>query len=138
MASIRLRGISFRLAASFGLVLVLLVAVAGLSVVQLRRLQQQADDLVSQHIGVLDLIGRMQQNVGERSVLLRDLVLNDNLTAQRALGQRLRANGEQHAGLAKRLDALAEGEGGGNADHDRAPTRSRCSPPSPARGGGLG
>jgi methyl-accepting chemotaxis protein len=118
MASIRLRGISFRLAASFGLVLVLLLAIAGLSVLQLQRLQRQADELVSQHIGVLDLIGRMQQNVGERSVLLRDLVLNDNLSAQRALTQRLRANGEQHAGLARRLDALAQGEGGGNGTRE--------------------
>jgi methyl-accepting chemotaxis protein-1 (serine sensor receptor) len=112
----RTRGISLRLALSFALVLFLLVAIAALSVVQLRVLQGQAEELVAQHIATLDALGRMQENAGERSVLLRDLVLNDSLKAQREVTQKLKANGEQHAELARRFGALAQTGSGSTRD----------------------
>ena len=74
-SAIRGRGIALRLAFGFGAVLVLLLAIAAIGIVQLQRLQRQADDLVNQHIRMLDALGRMQESGSERALLLRDLVL---------------------------------------------------------------
>jgi methyl-accepting chemotaxis protein len=107
MNPLRARGISLRLALSFGLILVMVVAGSALSAVQLHALQQQADALVAQHIAILDALGRMQESAGERSVLLRDLVLNDNLKVQREVAARLAANSKLHAELEHRFAELA-------------------------------
>ena len=115
MANPRARGVSLRLALGFGLVLLLLCSVSAASLVQLRRLQRQADELVTEHIAILDALGRMQENTAERSVLLRDLVLNDSLQAQKQVLQRLRANGEAQAAVVTRFADLADSGGRGDA-----------------------
>src|SRR4051812_9656586 len=115
MTVFRSRGISLRLTLGFGLVLLMLLAIAGGSLAQLRRLQQQADDLVVQHMGMLDALGRMQANAGERSVLLRDLVLNDSLKAQKEVTARLKANAAAQAQLSGRFADLADSSSVGSA-----------------------
>ena len=108
MAFLRNRGIALRLAAGFGVVLALMMAISAASLLQLRTLQQQADALVSQHIAMLDVLGRMQAGTAERSVLLRDLVLNDSLKVQREVTARLRINAENQAEISGRFSDFAD------------------------------
>lgn len=114
MKLLRSRGIALRLVAGFGLVLVLLLAVATVSLLQLQGMQEQADQLVVQNIGMLDALGRMQETASERSLLLRDLVLNDSLKAQKEVTQKLKANNKVLAETSSRLadvaDSFAVGE----------------------------
>jgi methyl-accepting chemotaxis protein len=106
-SAIRRRGIALRLALGFGTVLVLLLAVAAIGVVQLERLQRQADELVNQHIGMLDALGRMQESGSQRALLLRDLVLGYTMDERGAVERRLQVNGVVHAELSKRLADVA-------------------------------
>jgi methyl-accepting chemotaxis protein len=112
---LRARGIALRLAVSFGVVLLLLLAVAGMGVLQLQRLQHQADELVSRHIGLLDALGRMQQTGSERAVLLRDLVLSATSDGRTAVDRQLQANGQAHGQASKELADLADASGMGSA-----------------------
>ena len=100
-------GIGTRLWLGFGLVLALLIAVSVFSLDRLRALQQQADKLVTQHIGTLDTVGQMQESAAQRSLLLRDLVLNDSLKVQREVARKLQANGKSHLEITSRFAALA-------------------------------
>jgi methyl-accepting chemotaxis protein len=114
-SAFRARGIALRLAASFGVVLLLLLGVASMGLVQLQRLQQQSDRLVSGHIGLLDALGRMQETGAERAVLLRDLVLGATAEARGAVDQKLRTNGEAHSQASGQLANLADASGMGGA-----------------------
>jgi methyl-accepting chemotaxis protein len=111
MNPIRSRGISLRLAGGFAAVLLLMVAIAVLSLLQLQALQRQTDQLMSGHIATLDALGRMQANAGERSLLLRDLVLDDSLKVQKDVHDRLQANGSAKAQIAARFADLADAAG---------------------------
>ncbi|HEX2545612.1 MAG TPA: methyl-accepting chemotaxis protein [Ramlibacter sp.] len=108
MALFRSRGISLRLASAFALVLAMMVALAALSSVQLLRLQRHADELVARHVTVLGVLGQMQENAGERSVLLRDLVLDETVAGQDAVKQKLAANSNVLAEVKGRFSELAD------------------------------
>ncbi|HEY0825383.1 MAG TPA: MCP four helix bundle domain-containing protein, partial [Ramlibacter sp.] len=108
-SAIRRHGIALRLALGFGAVLVLLLAVAALGVAQLERLQRQADELVTQHIAMLDALGRMQESGSARALLLRDLVLGYTVDERAAVERRLQVNGVAHAEVANRLADVADG-----------------------------
>ena len=112
------RSVSMRLWLGFGLVLALLVAVTAFSLDRLHRLQRQADDLVSQHIGTLDTVGRMQDIAAQRSVQLRDLVMNDNLKVQREVTQKYHAGNKAYTETSQRFAALASTSGVGTARED--------------------
>ncbi len=107
ISDFKARGVATRLWSGFGVVLALLVAVAGFSLDRLHGLQQQADALVSGHIRMLDTVGQMQDAAAQRSVLLRDMVMNDSLKVQREVKQKLQANGTLYADASKRFAALA-------------------------------
>jgi methyl-accepting chemotaxis protein len=109
------RGIGLRLATGFAVVLALLLGVAAVSALQVQQLQRQAEQLVSRHMAMLDLLGRTQQAVGERSVLLRDVVLNENLKVQREARQKLKANDAVEAELVGRLSQFADSSEIGDA-----------------------
>ena len=101
------RGIATRLWLGFGVVIALLVALAGLSLDRLQRYQQQADDLVTDSIVMLDAVGRMQEVAGERALLLRDLALNESLKVQRDVSRKLRAHDQVAADTVARLAQAA-------------------------------
>ena len=107
-SAIRGRGIALRLALGFGAVLLLLLAIAAIGVVQLQRLQRQADDLVNQHIRMLDALGRMQESGSERSLLLRDLVLGYTMDERGAVERRLQVNGATHSAVSRGLADVAD------------------------------
>jgi methyl-accepting chemotaxis protein len=102
-SAIRERGIALRLTLGFAAVLMLLLAVAAAGVLQLQRLQRQADELVTQHIAMLDALGRMQETGAERALLLRDLVLGYTVDERAAVERRLQANAATHSQTARRL-----------------------------------
>jgi methyl-accepting chemotaxis protein len=107
-SAIRGRGIALRLAVGFGAVLLLLLAVAGAGVLQLQRLQRQADELVTQHIAMLDALGRMQESGSERALLLRDLVLGYTVDERGAVERQLKSNGVTHSEASNRLADVAD------------------------------
>jgi methyl-accepting chemotaxis protein len=101
------RGIATRLWCGFGLILALLLLVAGVSLDRLQTYQRQADGLVSEGIGLLDAIGQVQDIAGQRAVMLRDLVMTYNPAVRRELQTRLDANTQARVDASKRLEALA-------------------------------
>ena len=115
MSKLRARGIGLRLVTGFGLVLLLLLAVAAFSLLQLQRLERQADALVVQHIGMLDALGRMQETAAERSLLLRDLVLDESMKAQREVTARLKTNNQAHAEVSSRRADVSDSYAAGDA-----------------------
>ena len=102
------RSIGDRLRLGFGVLVALMIGVAGLSLDRLYRQQVQADDLISHHIGALDAIGQVQELAAQRAVLLRDLVLNDSLQVQRVVTQKLQVNEKQYADASRKLAALQQ------------------------------
>ena len=116
-SAIQGRGIAMRLAVGFGAVLLLLMLVAGAGVVQLQRLQRQADELVTQHIAMLDALGRMQETGSERALLLRDLVLGYTMDERRAVERLLQVNGAAHTATSRRLADVADASQVGAARH---------------------
>ncbi len=101
------RGIAVRLCLGFGVVLLLLLAVAGFSLDRLGRYQQEAGAVVSGHVVTLDAVALAQESGAQRAVLLRDLVLNDSLSAQRTALARLRTQEQADAAALRGLQALA-------------------------------
>ncbi|MDB5859769.1 MAG: hypothetical protein JWQ76_3458 [Ramlibacter sp.] len=107
MRYFRTRGIATRLWFGFGLVLALLLLVAGVSLERLQTYQRQADGLVSESIGLIDAIGQVQDLAAQRAVMLRDLVLSYNPAVRRGLQTKLDANTQARTAAAKRLESLA-------------------------------
>jgi methyl-accepting chemotaxis protein len=101
------RGIATRLWLGFGLVLALLLLVAGVSLERLQTYQRQADVLVTESIGLLDAIGQVQDIAAQRAVLLRDLVMTYNPAVRRELQTRLNANTRLSVDASRRLETLA-------------------------------
>jgi len=118
MTVLRSRGIAARLWLGFGGVLALLVGLAGFSLDRLHSLQQQADVLVTQHIGTLDTVGQLQESSAQRSLLLRDMVMNDSLKVQREVTRKLQAHAKTHAEIVDRFSALANTSRMGTAADD--------------------
>ncbi len=129
-SALRARGIALRLALAFAALLLLLLAVAGVSVLQLQRLQKQADSLVTHHIAMLDALGRIQETAGERSLLLRDLVLSAAADGQSVVTARLQDNGTRYSEVSNRLADLADASNVGaarNAAHQIVELNERTS-----------
>ena len=101
------RGIATRLWFGFGLILALLLLVAGVSLDRLQTYQRQADGLVTESIGLIDAIGQVQDIAAQRAVMLRDLVMTYNPAVRRELQTRMDANTQARLDASKRLESLA-------------------------------
>ena len=102
------RGVALRLALGFGIVLAMLLAVAVAGLAQVQRLQRQSDGLVAKHMVTLDTLGRTQSQSAERSLWLRDLVLNQSAEAQQTFDKQMKASNEAQAAMANRMADLAD------------------------------
>jgi len=101
------RGIVTRLWLGFGIVLALVLLVAGVSLTRMQAYQRQAEGLVTESIGLIDAIGQVQDLEAQRAVMLRDLVLSYNTVARHGLQTRLDANTTQRKAASTRLESLA-------------------------------
>ncbi|MBE7366998.1 methyl-accepting chemotaxis protein [Ramlibacter pallidus] len=108
MGFFRSRGIAVRMGVGFGVLLALLVGVAGFSAYQLQRQQLQAENLVEEHIGLLDAVGLMQDIALQREMLVRELAFNGDPAAQEETLRKLQANGIRWEGVARRLVTVSE------------------------------
>ncbi|MGV3572784.1 MAG: methyl-accepting chemotaxis protein [Ramlibacter sp.] len=104
------RGIATRLWLGFGLMIALLVGVAGFGVAQLHRMQVQAEALVEEHIGLLDAVGQLQDVAGQREAMLRELGAASSQEDQAGAVHKLQVNTIAYDGVARRFASIATGE----------------------------
>ena len=107
------RGIATRLGLGFGFLIVLLVCIGAVGLVQLQRMQLQAERLVGESIGLLDAVGQLQDIAGQREAMLRELAVAATPDDEATAVHKLQVNALAYAGVARGFAAIAGGERAG-------------------------
>ncbi|HEY8359466.1 MAG TPA: MCP four helix bundle domain-containing protein, partial [Ramlibacter sp.] len=105
------RGIATRLWLGFGLMIALLAGMAGYGLAQMQRMQQHAEQLVEEHIGLLDAVGQLQDLAARREAMLRELGAATTPEDQASAVQKLQVNTIAYDSVATRFANVASGEG---------------------------